>query len=116
MVCWEGSPTGFGRHFYTYQSIMGAYPLPVLNYPYILAFEPTFVEIRHVHTGAMAQVIQGNNLRLLFADKPLSTTNDASQPGNSSQQPHLPSSILGDEILLASDDKVMRVKLAQQVS
>lgn len=40
------------------------------QYPYVLAFEPTFVEIRHVQTGAMAQIIQGNNLRCLFADSP----------------------------------------------
>jgi hypothetical protein len=50
-----------------------------LHYPYVLAFEPTFVEIRHVETGFMSQVIQGNNLRLLFADTPPSTTNTASQ-------------------------------------
>ncbi|KII85858.1 hypothetical protein PLICRDRAFT_56335 [Plicaturopsis crispa FD-325 SS-3] len=60
MVHWEGSPTGFALH-----------------YPYVLAFESTFVEIRHVETGFMSQVIQGNNLRLLFADTPPSTTNTA---------------------------------------
>jgi len=60
MVHWEGSPTGFALH-----------------YPYVLAFEPTFVEIRHVETGLMSQVIQGNNLRLLFADTPPSATNTA---------------------------------------
>ena len=45
-----------------------------LHYPYVLAFDPTFVEVRHVETGAMAQVIQGNNLRCLFAEAPPSTT------------------------------------------
>jgi hypothetical protein len=45
----------------------------------VLAFEPTFVEIRHVETGLMSQVIQGNNLRLLFADTPPSATNTATQ-------------------------------------
>lgn len=49
-----------------------------LHYPYVLAFEPTFVEIRHCETGLMSQVIQGNNLRLIFADTPPSTTNTAS--------------------------------------
>ncbi|KZT27934.1 CNH-domain-containing protein [Neolentinus lepideus HHB14362 ss-1] len=62
MVHWEGVPTGFA-----------------LRYPYVLAFEPTFVEIRHVETGSMAQVIQGNNLRCLFADTPPSATNTSSQ-------------------------------------
>ena len=36
----------------------------------MLAFEPTFVEIRNVETGSMSQVIQGNNLRCLFTDTP----------------------------------------------
>lgn len=140
MVYWEGSPTGFALH-----------------YPYVLAFEPTFVEIRHVQTGSMSQIIQGNNLRLLFADTPQSTTNGLNQPNlHPYQQPHLghnpytspyspplsntyggrPSmgsthpgyggpphaipqpnpyhranSLLKDEILLASDDRVMRVQL-----
>ena len=134
-----------------YQSIAGAYPLPALHYPYVLAFEPTFVEIRHVDTGSMAQIIQGNNLRLLFADTPPSTTNGAGQLSSPYQQPQYtynpyaappppygrpsfgssqghgapqytaqpnpyqrPSSILRDEILLASDDRVMRVELFQQ--
>ncbi|KAI0251796.1 RhoGEF Rgf2 [Lactifluus subvellereus] len=53
LVHWEGSPTSFA-----------------FQYPYVLAFEPTFVEIRNVETGSMSQVIQGNNLRCLFADTP----------------------------------------------
>jgi len=52
--------------------------LLALSYPYVLAFEPTFIEIRHVETGLMSQVIQGKNLRLLFADTPPSTMNTAS--------------------------------------
>lgn len=101
----------------------------------------------------MAQIIQGNNLRLLFADTPPSTTNGASQIGGYSPyqqsqytydpyasppppygRPSLGSvqgqnvpqytsqpnpfyrqnTILRDEILLASDDRVMRVELVQQ--
>ncbi|KAL0569562.1 RHO1 GDP-GTP exchange protein 2 [Marasmius crinis-equi] len=58
MVHWEGNPTGFALHE-----------------PYVLAFEPSFVEIRHIETGLMSQVIQGSNLRLLFADNPPSMTN-----------------------------------------
>jgi hypothetical protein len=42
------------------------------QYPYVLAFEPTFVEIRNVETGSMSQVIQGNNLRCLYTDAPTS--------------------------------------------
>lgn len=48
-----------------------------MRYPFVLAFEHTFVEIRHVETGLMSQVIQGNNLRLLFADTPPSGTSTA---------------------------------------
>jgi hypothetical protein len=44
-----------------------------LHEPYILAFEPNFIEIRHIETGYLAQVIQGSNLRLLFADSPPTT-------------------------------------------
>ncbi|KAJ3890723.1 CNH domain-containing protein [Lentinula edodes] len=62
MVFWEGIPTGFALHE-----------------PYVLAFEPTFVEIRHIETGLMTQVIQGSNLRLLFADNPPSMTGAGSQ-------------------------------------
>ncbi|KAF9006046.1 RhoGEF Rgf2 [Cyathus striatus] len=53
MVYWEGTPTGFALHE-----------------PYVLAFEPSFVEVRHIETGLLSQVIQGSNLRLLFADTP----------------------------------------------
>ncbi|KAF8074951.1 CNH-domain-containing protein [Lyophyllum atratum] len=61
MVHWEGTPTGFALHE-----------------PYVLAFEPSFVEIRHIESGLMSQVIQGSNLRLLFADTPPSVTNTVS--------------------------------------
>ncbi|OCH85211.1 CNH-domain-containing protein [Obba rivulosa] len=136
MVYWEGSPTGFALH-----------------YPYVLAFEPTFVEIRHVETGSMSQIIQGNNLRCLFADTPPSTTNSAQQYYNPYQQgygynpygsPAPPSPYGGrhslgngygpgtppgsypnpyqprmqqqpngrDEILMVSDDRIMRLQMA----
>jgi hypothetical protein len=45
-------------------------PPSVFQCPNVLAFEPTFVEIRNVKTGSMSQVIQGNNLRCLFTDTP----------------------------------------------
>src|ERR1700723_887533 len=77
MVHWEGSPTGFGEIQFLYRVKPGSSDTLALHYPYVLAFEPTFVEIRHVETGLMSQVIQGNNLRLLFADTPPSATNTA---------------------------------------
>ena len=144
MIYWEGSPTGFG----TFCVRVFASGLPnsnttALHYPYILAFEPTFVEIRSVLTSSISQIIQGNNLRLLFADTPPSTTNSsqfyspyqqqyggynhygspssngyASRPslqnGHGSPypnpyQPRAPSTGR-DEILMVSDDRVMRVQ------
>ncbi|BFZ57098.1 RHO1 GDP-GTP exchange protein 2 [Savitreella phatthalungensis] len=36
-----------------------------LHYPYILAFEPSFVEIYHVETAQRVQIIPGNHIRLL---------------------------------------------------
>lgn len=51
IVHWEGNPTSFAYH-----------------HPYVLAFEPSFIEVRHVETGALHQVITGFNLRCLFAD------------------------------------------------
>ncbi|KAN0061281.1 RHO1 GDP-GTP exchange protein 2 [Thecaphora frezii] len=53
IIHWEGNPTSFAYH-----------------HPYVLAFEPNFVEVRHVETGALHQVITGVNLRCLFADVP----------------------------------------------
>ncbi|KAF9818250.1 hypothetical protein IEO21_02878 [Rhodonia placenta] len=135
MVYWEGYPTAFALH-----------------YPYVLAFEPTFVEIRHVETGSMSQIIQGNNLRCLFADTPPSASNSGSQAqyspyqqgygynqygpatpnsysGRASigsvhgqlspqtaytnpYQPRMPISAGRDEILMVSDDKIMRLQMA----
>ncbi|KAJ3031123.1 RHO1 GDP-GTP exchange protein 2 [Rhizophlyctis rosea] len=51
IVHWAGVPTAF------------AY-VP----PYILAFEPNFIEIRHVDTGQLQQVIPTHNLRVLNGD------------------------------------------------
>ncbi|KAI0060701.1 CNH-domain-containing protein [Artomyces pyxidatus] len=71
MVFWEGTPTAFA-----------------LQYPYVLAFEPTFVEIRNVETGSMSQVIQGNNLRCLFTDTPLSTQSQSRMSHGSFSSTH----------------------------
>ncbi|EEB08547.1 Rho1 guanine nucleotide exchange factor 1 [Schizosaccharomyces japonicus yFS275] len=47
-VVWEGCPQKFA-----------------LSYPYILAFEPSFIEVRHVETAKLVHVITGYNIRLL---------------------------------------------------
>ncbi|KAG8740547.1 RHO1 GDP-GTP exchange protein 2 [Ceratobasidium sp. 414] len=73
-IYWEGTPTAFALH-----------------YPYLMAFDPTFVEIRQVEDGALVQVIRGNNLRCLFADTQLFVTNPpmmgASSAASSSGHP-----------------------------
>ncbi|CAG8443677.1 6433_t:CDS:10 [Acaulospora morrowiae] len=51
IIYWEGTPTSFA-----------------LRYPYILAFEPSFVEIRHIETGSLEQIIEGNHIRCLYSD------------------------------------------------
>lgn len=66
IIHWEGNPTSFALH-----------------YPYVLAFEPSFVEVRHVQTGALHQVITGYNLRCLFADVPPATSGSASSSSSS---------------------------------
>jgi len=123
MVHWEGMPTGFALHE-----------------PYILAFEPNFVEIRNIETGYLAQVIQGSNLRLLFADTPptSSSAKNAMHPQNMRMQQYgggysgygpppqvFPSQgepwgygrqtpLFGgrDEILVCSDDRVFALRPA----
>ncbi|KAI7859105.1 CNH domain-containing protein [Circinella umbellata] len=38
----------------------------VFQYPYVLAFDPRFIEIRHVETGDLVQMIPGNDCRLTY--------------------------------------------------
>ncbi|KAJ2903373.1 hypothetical protein MKZ38_010038 [Zalerion maritima] len=46
---WEGSPTNFA-----------------LSYPWILAFEPNFIELRHIDTGAV-HIVPHKNIRMLHS-------------------------------------------------
>ncbi|WVR07809.1 hypothetical protein IAU60_004852 [Kwoniella sp. DSM 27419] len=57
-IVWEGVPTAFA-----------------LQYPYVIAFEPTFIEVHHVETGHLVQIIPGSNVQCLFADTPPSRVN-----------------------------------------
>ncbi|CAL5872059.1 uncharacterized protein PFLUO_LOCUS6316 [Penicillium psychrofluorescens] len=49
-ISWEGTPNAFA-----------------LSYPYILAFEPYFVEIRHVETSELIHIMTGKNIRMLHS-------------------------------------------------
>jgi hypothetical protein len=55
---------------------------PALQYPYVIAFEPTFIEVRHVESGHLVQIIPGSNISCLFADMPPSTVNAPPMPQN----------------------------------
>ncbi|KAJ1914785.1 RHO1 GDP-GTP exchange protein 2 [Mycoemilia scoparia] len=61
IIHWEGEPTAFAFH-----------------YPYILAFDNSFIEIRHVESGQMVQVIITGNCRALSTEP--SATLCASSP------------------------------------
>ncbi|KDE03554.1 hypothetical protein MVLG_05982 [Microbotryum lychnidis-dioicae p1A1 Lamole] len=60
IIQWEGFPTHFALH-----------------YPYVLAFEPTFIEVRHVESGALMQIIPGNSIRCLYAETPPSLSSNS---------------------------------------
>lgn len=59
-----------------------------LHYPYVLAFDPTFVEVRHVDSGALMQIIPGISLRLLFADTPPSSSAALTAAQNNPNYPY----------------------------
>ncbi|KAI8638438.1 CNH domain-containing protein [Parasitella parasitica] len=50
-ISWEGNPTAF-----------------VFRFPYVVAFNTNFIEVRHMDTGDLLQVIPGNNIRCLRPD------------------------------------------------
>ena len=57
LIQWEGRPTQFGMsirlsHCTVIHSIRTA-----LSYPFVLAFEQSFVEVRHVDSGALMQIV-----------------------------------------------------------
>ncbi|KAL1991752.1 hypothetical protein VTN49DRAFT_5060 [Thermomyces lanuginosus] len=49
-ISWEGTPNSFA-----------------LSYPYILAFEPNFIEIRHIETSELIHILTGKNIRMLHS-------------------------------------------------
>lgn len=95
--------------------------LSALQFPYVLAFEPSFVEIRHVETGQLVQIIKGHNLRCLFADTPPSAINYSQASYQRASQFNGPPGFappafmykppyVRDEILLVSDDRIMMLR------
>ncbi|KAJ7594214.1 CNH domain-containing protein [Mycena floridula] len=51
-----------------------------LHMPYVLLFDPRFIEIRHLETGRLAQIIPGNDVRCLWDGRGLGS-NSAVTPG-----------------------------------
>ncbi|GAA5909060.1 uncharacterized protein JCM6883_002593 [Sporobolomyces salmoneus] len=98
IIQWEGFPTSFALH-----------------YPYVLAFEPTFIEVRHVESGALMQIIPGNNIRCLFADSPPSASSSSASPyyANNSrygspygqQHSRFPSPTIRNDIIVCDGDR-----------
>jgi hypothetical protein len=71
MITWEGTPQAFS----------------IFN-PYILAFEPSFIEIRHMETGMLMHIITAKNIRMLHSSSRearfTTSTIDLANPGRSS--------------------------------
>jgi hypothetical protein len=70
LVYWAGNPTYF-----------------TCVYPYIIAYEPSFIEIRHLESGALQQVIHTSNLRVLSFDQAFGLC--ASDSSSSDQHQHV---------------------------
>ena len=120
IIQWEGMPTTFGSSYSLPPAFRFLTLHTALHYPYVLAFEPTFVEVRHVESGALMQIIPGNSLRCLFADTPPSASSSQHQqgsyfpqqyggyghppPGNSPRFP--PPGSARTEIIIADADRV----------
>jgi len=60
-ITWEGNPQAFA-----------------VFQPYILAFEPSFIEIRHMDTGMLVYIVTGKNVRMLH-----SSTREVCTPAHS---------------------------------
>lgn len=44
-----------------------------LHHPYILLFDSRFIEVRHIETGRLAQIIPGNDIRCIWDGRGVST-------------------------------------------
>lgn len=50
LISWEGKPVSFA-----------------LSHPYLLAFDPSFIEIRHLETSVLVHIVTGKNIRMLHS-------------------------------------------------
>lgn len=65
MIEWEGTAEGVALH-------------P----PYFLLFNSTFIEVRHLATGQLCQIIQGSGIRCIWNDRRCITDMDTDDPDN----------------------------------
>lgn len=65
LISWEGKPVSFA-----------------LSHPYLLAFDPSFIEIRHLETSVLVHIITGKNIRMLH-----SSTREVCPPKQSQSHP-----------------------------
>lgn len=77
-----------------------------LRAPYIFAFNPSFVEIRHVTTGALVQTIHGAHMRCLTLPSELRGT---ASIGDTAPPPYSADAVdaLDDPLLINSNDDMM---------
>lgn len=66
LIAWEGRPQAFA-----------------LSHPYLLAFEPSFIEIRNLETAALVHIITAKNIRMLH-----SSTREVRLPSHPSPSYH----------------------------
>lgn len=79
-ITWEGTPQAFA----------------IFN-PYILAFEPSFIEIRHMESGGLVHIITAKNIRWLHT-----STREASSCARSVHE----SMLMLDQILYSYEDEL----------
>jgi hypothetical protein len=63
-IAWEGTPQAFA-----------------IFHPYILAFEPSFIEIRHMESGALVHIVTAKNIRWLHT-----STREVCEPSTQSRR------------------------------
>ena len=93
VIYWEGEPTSFA-----------------LRTPYIFAFSATFVEVRHLVTGELAQTIHSTNMRCLTLPSELRGT---ASVGDSVPPPYsaeAADTVTEDLLLINSNEDVMAVR------
>jgi RHO1 GDP-GTP exchange protein 1/2 len=62
-----------------------------LHYPYVLLFDSRFIEIRHIATGRLVQIIPGNYIRCVWDGRGPNSNDPFASPGfdTPSQEAHI---------------------------